>query len=159
MAKPLFIECDASKKGIGSILLQPVSGMGEKDITNASNISDFPSDLKSVTYASKSLSDAETHYANIERELLAVVLVLLLCISEYDLKVHYQPGSKMKLSASLSRQSSHNTKDGNNTDVKGLNISIHELEVDVTDHKLEKIHITTQNNAKLQMLFKHIIEG
>ena len=68
---------------------------------------------------------------------------LLLCMSEYDMKLHCQPGSKMKLSDALSRQSSHNTKDGNSTEVKGLDISIHELEADVTDHKLEKIHITT----------------
>ena len=43
----------------------------------------------------------------------------------------------------LSRQSLHNTKDNYNTEVKGLDISIHALEADVTDHKLEKIHITT----------------
>ena len=65
----------------------------------------------------------------------------------------------MKISDALSRQSSHNTKDGNNTEVKGLDISIHALEADVTDHKLEKIHIATQCDAELQMLIKHIIEG
>ena len=68
---------------------------------------------------------------------------LLLHISEYDLKLHYQPGSKMKISDALSQQSSHNTKDSNNTEVKGLDISIHELEVDVTNFKLDKICITT----------------
>ena len=47
--------------------------MDEKDIVNASNMSDYLSDLKPVAYARKSLSDAETCYANIERELLWVV--------------------------------------------------------------------------------------
>ena len=75
VSKPLFIECDASKKGLGCILLQPVSEMDEKNIVNASNMNDFLSDLKSVAYGSKCLSDAETHYVNIERELLGVVLV------------------------------------------------------------------------------------
>ena len=84
---------------------------------------------------------------------------LLLLISEYDLKLHYQSGSKMKLSDALSRQSSHTTKDGNKTEVKGLDISIHELEADVTDHKLEKISIKTQSDTELQMLIKHKIEG
>ena len=70
---------------------------------------------------------------------------MLLCISEYDLKLHYQPGSKMKLSDALSNNL-HNTIDGNNTEVKGFDISVHELEVDVTDCKLEKICITTQND-------------
>ena len=65
----------------------------------------------------------------------------------------------MKLTDALLRQSSHNTKHGNNTEVKGLDISIHALEADITDHKLEKIHIATQCDAELQMLIKHIIEG
>ena len=67
VSKPLFIECYASKKGLGCILLQPVSGMDEKDIANASNMSDFLSDLKPVDYVGKYLIDAETHYANIKR--------------------------------------------------------------------------------------------
>ena len=73
VSRPLFIECDASKKGLGCILLQPVSEMNEKDIVNASKMNDFLSDLKPVAYASKSLSDTEIHYANIERKLLGVV--------------------------------------------------------------------------------------
>ena len=50
--KKSVIQVDASQKGIGAALLQ---------------------DGKPVAFASKSLSDAETRYANIERELLAVV--------------------------------------------------------------------------------------
>ena len=65
----------------------------------------------------------------------------------------------MKLSNVFSRQSSHNTEDGNNTQVKGLDISIHELEVYVTGHKLEKFHIIKQNDAELWMLIKHKPEG
>ena len=84
---------------------------------------------------------------------------LLLCISEYDLKLHYQPDSKVKFSDALSRQSSYNTKDGNNTAVKALDISIHTLEAEVTGHKLEKTCITTQSDTDLQMLIKHMIEG
>ena len=49
--KPLFIECDASKKGLGCVLLQPVYEMGEKDIVNASNMNDFLSHSKPVAYA------------------------------------------------------------------------------------------------------------
>ena len=194
ISKPLFIECDASKKGLQCILLQPVSGMDEKDLAIASNMSDFLSDIHPVAYTSKSLSDAETHYTNFERELLGLgfgvehfkcstychhthivtdhnpllplfgksltntapqLSRLLLHISEYDLKLHYQPGSKMKLSNALLRQSSHNTKDGNRTEVKDCDISIHELDkLDVTDCKIEKICITTQNDAELWMVIK-----
>ena len=53
--KPLFIECDASKQGIG--------------VNNG-----IPSNLWPVAYASKGLS--EQNYANIERELLCVVSTL-----------------------------------------------------------------------------------
>ena len=46
--------------------------MDEKNVVNTSNMNDFLSDLKPVAYTSKSLSDAETHYA-ILRELLGIV--------------------------------------------------------------------------------------
>ena len=65
--KPLFIECDASKQGIGCVMLQP-------DDNIAADMNDsIPSNLQPVAYASKSLSEAEQNYANIERELLGVV--------------------------------------------------------------------------------------
>ena len=52
VSKPLFIDCDASKNGLGCILLQPVSEMGEKKIVNTSNMNYFLSDVKHVAYAS-----------------------------------------------------------------------------------------------------------
>ena len=50
--KPTVLQVDASLKGLGAALIQQG---------------------KPVAYASKALTDAETRYANIERELLAVV--------------------------------------------------------------------------------------
>ena len=50
--KPVIISCDASQSGLGALLLQ---------------------DGKPVAYASRALSSAETRYAQIEKELLAVV--------------------------------------------------------------------------------------
>ena len=55
----LFIEMDASGKGIGMALLQ--SQENER------------SSLYPIAYGSKTLTSAETRYANIERELLGVV--------------------------------------------------------------------------------------
>ena len=68
--KPLYIECDALKQEIGCVLLQP-------DV----NIPSTPKDwilmnLRLVAYASKSLSEAEQNYANIERELLGAVFAI-----------------------------------------------------------------------------------
>ena len=51
--KPTSIQVDASQKGLGAALVQ---------------------DGKPIAFASKSLSEVEQRYANIERELLAVVL-------------------------------------------------------------------------------------
>ena len=50
--KPVVISCDASQSGLGALLLQ---------------------DGKPIAYASRALSSAETRYAQIEKELLAVV--------------------------------------------------------------------------------------
>ena len=53
--KPLAIQCDASEKGLGAALLQ--NGLP-------------------ICYASRALTDVETRYAQIEKELLAIVFAL-----------------------------------------------------------------------------------
>ncbi len=53
---PAILQVDASLKGLGAALLQPDESGNERPIA----------------YASKALTDCETRYANIERELLAV---------------------------------------------------------------------------------------
>ena len=50
--KPMVVQADASQKGLGACLLQ---------------------EGQPIAVASKSLTDTETRYANIERELLAIV--------------------------------------------------------------------------------------
>ena len=50
--KPVTVQADASQRGLGACLLQ---------------------DDQPIAYVSKSLTDTETRYANIERELLAIV--------------------------------------------------------------------------------------
>ena len=54
-SKTSIIQSDASKKGLGAVLLQ---------------------DNKPVIYASRALTETEQHYSNIERELLSVVFAL-----------------------------------------------------------------------------------
>ena len=51
-SKLVTLQCDASLKGLGACIIQ---------------------DRQPIAFASKSLMDTETHYANIERELLAIV--------------------------------------------------------------------------------------
>ena len=64
---PIYIETDTSQKGIGVVLLQPL----DKNYTLDEH--DIPNSLVPVAFASKTLTDAEHNYANIERELLGVV--------------------------------------------------------------------------------------
>ena len=55
MKKPVTVRCDASKSGLGAVLLQ---------------------DDKPIAFASRSMTDAEVRYAQIEKELLAVVFAM-----------------------------------------------------------------------------------
>ena len=86
--KKLYLEVDASQKAIGMALLQSVRSEQEHEDQSESKSHDehqvetqmnaykniqIPDDLLPVAYASKTLTDAETRYANIERELLGVV--------------------------------------------------------------------------------------
>ena len=53
---PVTVQADASLRGLGACLIQKQKGKDQP-----------------IAFASKSLTDAETRYANIERELLAIV--------------------------------------------------------------------------------------
>ena len=66
-SKPLFIEVDASKCGIGAAMLQ------SDHIVQNSSTTEIPDNLHPISYASKTLSKTESNYSNIERELLGVV--------------------------------------------------------------------------------------
>ena len=55
VSNPITVRCDASNSGLGAVLLQ---------------------EGKPIAFASRSLTDAETRYANIERELLTVLFGL-----------------------------------------------------------------------------------
>ena len=73
--------------------------------------------------------------------------------------LHYQSRSKMQLSYALSRQSNHSTDAGNKTEIKGLNISIHEVGTDISERKLNNICKETQKDETMQILIRHILEG
>ena len=65
---PLTVQADTSLRGLGACLIQKHKG------------EDQP-----IAFASKSLTDVETRYANIERELLAIVFACQ-CFSTYLLR-------------------------------------------------------------------------
>ena len=173
--------------------------MLQPDDNIASNTVDgIPSNLWPVAYTSKSLSEAEQNYANIERELLGVVFSLetlkhlisdrqtniitdhkpltslfskclantsprlarmMLHISDYDANVLYQKGSKMFLSDALSRLSSHNTRQRKQSEIKGLNILLHDVETDVCESTLDKIHIHSKTDPALSLVMQYVLDG
>ena len=76
ISHPLLIKCDASNKSLVCTLLQPTDkNITNQDISDFSEkeIEEFMKHLRLVAYSSKSLSDADTLYLNIERELLGIV--------------------------------------------------------------------------------------
>ena len=70
-SKPLYIEVDASKQGIGSVMLQPDM------VARNTSTGDIPNNLRLIAYVSKTLSQTESNYSNIECELLGVVFSCL----------------------------------------------------------------------------------
>ena len=83
--KKLYLEVDASKEAIGMALLQSVQEEQENEANGGqqqnrveASVNDcekyiIPNDLLPVAYGSKTFTDAESWYANIECESLGVV--------------------------------------------------------------------------------------
>ena len=69
-SKPLYIEVDTSKKGIGVVMLQ------EDNIVKDDSKSEIPTNLRPISYASKTLSTTESNYSNIEHELLGLLFTV-----------------------------------------------------------------------------------
>ena len=69
---PIYIETDASKKGIGVVMLQP-----DNSVENTSH-TEVPNNLRPVFYASKTLTATESNYSNMEHEMLGVVFSMLI---------------------------------------------------------------------------------
>ena len=68
---PIYIETDASKKGIGVMMSQR-----DNSVENSSH-TEVPNNLRPVFYASKTLMMTESNYSNIEHEMFGVVFSVL----------------------------------------------------------------------------------
>ncbi|XP_041350871.1 uncharacterized protein K02A2.6-like [Gigantopelta aegis] len=90
--KPVQIQADASQFGLGAVLLQ---------------------DDRPIAYTSRSLTDAECRYAQIEKEMLSIVhgcvkfhnyiLGKDVTVQLYNPTIKYQPGKQIELADTLSR--------------------------------------------------------
>ena len=186
---PLYIEVDASKKGIGAVMLQP-----DKTTKNTNNVQ-IPNNLPPVAYASKTLTSCDSNYSNIERELLGVLFsVLHFKHFTYGCKVHiitdHKPlvslFRKSLTSASprlsrmllyildyqlnviyqpgtkmhLSDALSHNDNSKAKS-IAGLDITVHDVEVftEISPLSLVKIKCVTRDDPVLQTLKQYIQDG
>ena len=66
--KPLYIEVDTSKKGIGAVMLQ-----GDSIVPSRAKSDEIPMNLRPISFASKTLSSTESNYSNIEHEFLGLL--------------------------------------------------------------------------------------
>ena len=171
------IQCDASKQGLGAVLLQ---------------------EGRPVMYISRTLTETEQRYSNIERELLAVVFALerlnhytagyrvkvetdhepltsiwkkpisstsarvqrlLLRLLQYDIDIHYLPGKNNVIADALSRVSPLPPKAA---DIKAINcIAENELSVNIpaSKTKMEEFQDSTSKDITLQELAKTVHKG
>ena len=176
---PVKLSVDASKLGLGSVLLQL-----HKD------------DWDPVAFASRALSKTERRYSQIEKETLAVVYAsekfnqfvygrrflvesdhkplqsifkrninkappqiqrLLLRLRKYDIDLIFSPGNSIPVPDVLSRAYLPNTKE----DDKSLEYQIHLLvsNLPISEPKLREIQNATENDQVLQKLKKLISDG
>ena len=169
-SKPVIIQTDASKRGVGATLLQ---------------------DGRPVAYASKSLTETESNYCNIEREMLAIVFGLerfhhyaygrhvtiesnhtpiesitrkplinapprlmrmLLRIQKYDFTVKYVPGKDIPIADGLSRLPIQGDE------IPDIDVTIHDI-TGVSESRLEKIKDETKCDETLQVLARTVTNG
>ena len=69
--KPLYIEVDTSKKGIGAVILQ-----GDSIVPNTAKFDEILMNLRPISCASKTLSSTESNYSNIECEILGLLFAI-----------------------------------------------------------------------------------
>ena len=169
--KPVTVQCDYSKQGLGVALVQ---------------------DGRPVQFASKAISDSEAQYAPIEGEMLAVLYgvtkfhyylygrkfkvesdhrplqyiqkknlsrapprlrTMLMNLSQYDFDIQYKPGKDMVLPDTFSRLSQSDQHE-----VPGLKVKIHSL-VDASKSRLDRLRHDTENDVVLQKLKRVFLEG
>ena len=178
----LFLETDASGKGIGMALLQSVDN--------------HRNGLYPIAYGSKTLTPAETRYANIERELLGVVgalekfhyftfgrpvtvltdhkpliaiakkaLVnapprlqrLLLRLNNYNATLEWIPGKEMIFADHLSRNVGHESSEV--PTCQGLDLKINDVFLNASNDRCVSLAQESDKDETLVALKNVIIKG
>ena len=171
--KQLLVQSDASKDGLGCVILQ---------------------EGRPLAYASRSLNDCEKRYAPIERELLAIVFAverfnyytygrkinvqtdhkplisifkkdlnkissrlqrMILRLMKYDLEIQYKPGKELNIPDTLSRSSINLDKEEVD---KELNLIVHTVvkNLPISDEKKEILRKLTESDEVLCLVKKYM---
>lgn len=175
--KPLKVSTDASKAGLGAVLLQK-----------------HDTEWYPVAYASRTMTSAERNYAQIEKETLGAVFGcekfheyvygrsviletdhkpliaisqkplgdappriqrLMLRLQKYDLTFEFTPGKHLVVADALSRASLHNTN-STTEEVVQIHIDAIRVHMPVSDAKWAEIVKETQKDVKLKRVMKNI---
>lgn len=177
--KELTISADASKDGIGAVLLQEGSP---------------------IEYAARSMTEAETRYAQIEKELLAMVFAakrfhqyiygrkvnvesdhkpleaifkkelnkapprlqrLLLAMQKYEVDVKYTPGKYMYVADALSRAAVEKPSKSEIECDDDVEIHIQEIRnsVPMSDNKWQEMKEEIKKDAEIQQVIQAIQDG
>ena len=172
---PVTLSVDASKSGLGAVLLQ---------------------ELKPVAYASRALTETEQRYAQIEKEMLAIVFGaerfhqyiygrevdvqsdhkplevimkkplssapariqrLLMRLQKYQVNVQYKPGKEMYIADALSRAYLPVTS---SPDIE-IEAQVHMVisNLPVSNEKLEEFRKETTNDVTLTKLIETVLNG
>lgn len=183
-AEPLVIQCDASKFGVGCVLLQ--GG-------------------RPVTYASRTLSKTESNYAPIERECLAIVFAckrfdqyvvgrfvvvesdhkpledifkkpiteaplrlqkMRMTLQRYDVVVRYRKGSEMHIADLLSRTATSGVQASDRLHDQKVEAALQEIQnvnvmefINISDERFGEIANETRKDWTLSKLMRLLVEG
>ena len=99
----------------------------------------------------KALADIHLKYLSEEPPRLQR---LVLKFQPYDIPIKYIPGSQVSVADVLSRVSP-----SGRTEIKGLDITIHELTLDLSHIQVETTQQATKEDLTLQLLMKQLMEG
>ena len=173
--KEVTLEVDASKHGLGAVLMQ---------------------EGKPVAYASKSLNPTEQDYAQIEKEMYAIVFGterfhqyiygrnvtvttdhkpleailskplsaaparlqrMMLRLQKYDLTVHHKPGKEIPVADTLSRL--HLNEVDNTHEAFDAQVHLVVTNLPVSDQKMSDLQACTASDPDMQQLIAVIKEG
>ena len=181
--KPIKLSSDASKNGLGAVIMQL-----------------HDNQWKPVAYAARAMIDAETRYAQIEKELLSIVFAcerfhqfiygasveaetdhkplitlftkplnqcplrvqrMMLRLQKYDLNVYYTPGKYLVTADALSRSVSNQTATEKESLVDAVQLWVDTVvtTMPISDHRMSEIQRETQRDPELLSVMQAIVGG